>query len=119
MSQRADCRCEVAGQTVELICHCGCKYTARIADINRGWGLSCSKSCAAIKRDFGRPNPRYAENGCPVLMTKKMRAKRKVLRKGRGNQCQKDGVRRGCEENLHPINYGHIFASGDEGHGQN
>ncbi|WAK44686.1 hypothetical protein vBAmePPT11V19_00060 [Alteromonas phage vB_AmeP_PT11-V19] len=36
-------------------CHCGNTYTAKIADLNRGWGLSCSKSCAAKRREFGLP----------------------------------------------------------------
>jgi hypothetical protein len=36
-------------------CHCGVEYTAKSADLARGWALSCSKSCAAIRRDFGRP----------------------------------------------------------------
>lgn len=40
---------------IELKCHCGEHYFAREADIKRGWGLSCSKSCAAIRRDYGRP----------------------------------------------------------------
>ena len=43
------------GAKVLMKCHCGSEYTARKADINRGWGLSCSKSCAAVRRDFGRP----------------------------------------------------------------
>jgi hypothetical protein len=43
------------GKTVAMRCHCGEKYDARKADIERGWGLSCSKSCAATRRDFGRP----------------------------------------------------------------
>jgi hypothetical protein len=37
--------------TVERICACGAKYTARLADIKRGWAKSCSKSCAATKRE--------------------------------------------------------------------
>lgn len=44
------------GSKVLMLCHCGEKYHARTADIKRGWALSCSKSCAAIRRDFGR-NP--------------------------------------------------------------
>lgn len=67
----------MSGKTVELICHCGCKYTARVADINRGWGMSCSKSCAAVKREFGRPNPRYAESGKPVGIKKHIIEERK------------------------------------------
>ena len=40
---------------VELICWCGKQYSAREADLKRGWGLSCSKSHAAIRRDYGKP----------------------------------------------------------------
>lgn len=43
------------GKKQHMQCHCGTKYYARIADIKRGWGLSCCKRCAAIRRDFGRP----------------------------------------------------------------
>jgi hypothetical protein len=46
---------EVRGKMVAMICHCGEEYSARVADIKRGWGLSCSKRCAAIRREFGRP----------------------------------------------------------------
>lgn len=45
------------GAKVSLICWCGTEYQARYADLKRGWGLSCCKSCAAIKRDYGRPDP--------------------------------------------------------------
>jgi len=40
---------------VWMVCHCGEEYQAREADLKRGWGYSCGKSCAAIRRDFGRP----------------------------------------------------------------
>lgn len=43
------------GAKVDMICHCGTEYKAREADLARGWGLSCSKACAAIRREFGRP----------------------------------------------------------------
>ena len=36
---------------IEKRCSCGKKYMAREADIKRGWAKSCSKSCAAKKRD--------------------------------------------------------------------
>lgn len=29
---------------------CNTEYTVKIADLKRGWGRCCSKSCAAIKR---------------------------------------------------------------------
>lgn len=45
----------VRGSKVWMVCACGTEYPAREADLKRGWGLSCSKSCAAIRRDFGRP----------------------------------------------------------------
>jgi hypothetical protein len=43
------------GVKVEMKCHCGNLYKARVADLKRGWGKSCSKSCAATRRSFGRP----------------------------------------------------------------
>lgn len=36
------------GRKVEKSCkECGEKHTVRVADLNRGWGLFCSKSCKA------------------------------------------------------------------------
>lgn len=32
-------------------CRCGKKFEARLVDIKRGWAKSCSKSCAAKKRE--------------------------------------------------------------------
>ena len=31
--------------------YCKTEYDADIRNINRGWGLTCSKSCAAHKRE--------------------------------------------------------------------
>lgn len=45
----------VRGKKVDMVCHCGAHYQARQADLNRKQGLSCSKRCAAIRREFGRP----------------------------------------------------------------
>lgn len=59
------------GSKVKLKCHCGDVYEARSADIKRGWAKSCSKRCAAIKRDFGRPNPVLADTGEKVKFGKK------------------------------------------------
>lgn len=42
------------GSKQQMKCHCGKEYPARVADLNRGWALSCSKRCAAIRREFGR-----------------------------------------------------------------
>lgn len=54
-AESAKPKTQARGEKVTMICHCGEEYEARKADIKRGWGLSCSKRCAAIRRDFGRP----------------------------------------------------------------
>lgn len=36
--------------------YCGKEYVAESRDIKRGWGLCCSKSCSAKKRETSRPN---------------------------------------------------------------
>lgn len=43
----------IRGTKVSMTCRCGTVYEARTADIKRGWGKSCSKRCAAIKRTYG------------------------------------------------------------------
>lgn len=45
----------VRGAKVWMICPCGKEYQARVADLKRGYGFSCNKSCAAVRREFGRP----------------------------------------------------------------
>lgn len=36
--------------------NCGRPYTADMRNVKRGWGLCCSKSCAASKREKSKPN---------------------------------------------------------------
>lgn len=48
---------------VKLKCHCGSVYTAREADIKRGWGKTCSKSCASLKRIYTLPNATTPDGG--------------------------------------------------------
>ena len=36
--------------------HCKKEYFADTRNLNRGWGLCCSKSCAAKKREKKKPN---------------------------------------------------------------
>ncbi len=36
--------------------NCGREYNADERNIKRGWGLCCSKSCAAKKREKGKPS---------------------------------------------------------------
>lgn len=43
------------GKKIKMVCFCGSEYEARLADLKRGWGLTCSKRCASIRREFGRP----------------------------------------------------------------
>jgi len=51
---------------MQRICdNCGKEYDADPQNVNRGWGLCCSKSCAASKREKLKPgyNPnRVAKN---------------------------------------------------------
>jgi len=43
--------------TIKRNCdNCGNEYHAKTADIKRGWGKCCSKSCSAKKREKARPN---------------------------------------------------------------
>lgn len=46
-------RAPIKGSTVLMVCHCGNEYEARVADVKRGYGLSCTKSCAAYRRVNG------------------------------------------------------------------
>jgi hypothetical protein len=40
------------GATTERICKwCGGRFTARVADVNRGWARFCSKSCKASHQE--------------------------------------------------------------------
>lgn len=40
------------GATCERTCsHCLGKFTARVADVNRGWARYCSKRCKAIAQE--------------------------------------------------------------------
>lgn len=45
---------DITSGSVQMKCHCGAEYKAKVGDLRRGWALSCSKRCAAIRRDFGR-----------------------------------------------------------------
>jgi len=36
--------------------NCQKEYEADMRNVNRGWGLCCSKSCAASKREKSKPN---------------------------------------------------------------
>lgn len=35
--------------------NCGTEYNADSRNLKRGWGLTCSKSCAASKREKSKP----------------------------------------------------------------
>ena len=47
--------------TQEVTCKCGKVFTARVADVRRGWAKSCSKSCAKT----GNRNARRTANTAP------------------------------------------------------
>lgn len=54
---------------IAMECHCGNQYFSKEADLKRGWGLSCSKHCAAVRRDFGRPAAKRLD-GQKIVKTK-------------------------------------------------
>lgn len=51
----------VRGKTQKMKCACGAIYEARVADLKRGYAKSCSKRCASIRREFGRPAAKPVE----------------------------------------------------------
>lgn len=52
----------IRGKKVAMICHCGVEYIAREADLKRKQGLSCSKSCASTRREYGRPEAKRKQS---------------------------------------------------------
>lgn len=63
---------------IEMKCHCGEIYYARQADLNRGWGLACSKSCAAKRKTHGFKAATYANGN---QLPKKMLSNKKKYKK--------------------------------------
>lgn len=51
----------MAAKTRTYKCHCGIDFVAKVADRRRGWAQSCSKSCAAIKRERTLDRNNYAD----------------------------------------------------------
>lgn len=45
----------ITSGSVQMKCHCGAIYKAKASDLKRGWALSCSKRCAAVRRDLRKP----------------------------------------------------------------
>lgn len=60
-SKAANPPAPVRGAKAQMVCHCGKPYEAREADLKRGWGLSCSKSCAASRKTFRLPAEKKVE----------------------------------------------------------
>ena len=65
---------------VKMKCHCGTEYEAREADINRGWALSCSKSCAALRRTHKLRAAIYADGKQVPNKLKSNKPKRKPVK---------------------------------------
>ena len=47
---------KIMGYTKRKCDNCGKEYMADNRNLKRGWGLCCSKKCAAKKREKSRPN---------------------------------------------------------------
>ncbi|QXV76549.1 hypothetical protein bas12_0067 [Escherichia phage BrunoManser] len=44
-----------SGTYKKVVCKapgCGNTYEAKVSDLNRGWGMTCCKSCAAVVREL-------------------------------------------------------------------
>ncbi len=102
---------------LEMICWCGGHYDAREADIKRGWGLSCCKSHAAIRRDLGKPKATRADGVKLKRVRKKDRGANRVTPDYRHNLTKKGSLSQRDPDYVDE--QGHIMACGQEGHGQN
>ena len=60
-----------------MICFCGAEYTARKADLKRGWARACCKSCASKKREFSKPNPKFLHESEAFKLGKKKKRTKK------------------------------------------
>ncbi|MBP5097954.1 hypothetical protein [Pseudomonas protegens] len=87
--------------TVEVLCEwCSGQFSARVADRKRGWAKFCSKSCKASKQEFGGTKA-FWEAANPN--NKRSNISKYI------DRIDRDGHE----------HWGHPFAAGYEGHGQN
>lgn len=57
--------------TVRRFCdNCQQPYTADSRNLNRGWGLCCSKSCASSKREHDKVEKRKAKEVFKAVVAK-------------------------------------------------
>lgn len=80
------------GITVETTCKCGVVFYPRVADVNRGWGKFCSKSCKAGEqtKNTGIAGPHYKAAGKTV----------KQMKSGNYAKSKFTGSRRGVLTNI-------------------
>lgn len=113
---------------IEMICWCGSHYFARESDVKRGWGLSCSKSHAAIRRDYGKPRATRVDGIVVKKVSKSNRGANRLTPDTRQYVLIDDKLvdtRKVSKSLLADIamekewdSLGHIFESGYFGHGQ-
>ena len=101
----------------EITCKCGCgrKKMVRTADVKRGWGLFYSKSCKAKHQEKNTGQCKAYLRGEGVSHA----ARRRGEDPGEAimAHCERNGIE--CPDlSDDDYGYGHIFASGDAGHGQ-
>jgi hypothetical protein len=85
--------------TVEVVCDwCDAKFTARTADRKRGWARFCSKACKASKQQFGGTK-KFWEAANP--------------------NNKRSNIGKYTDRLADDEHWGHPFAAGFEGHGQN
>ncbi len=77
---------------MERLCdNCGKPYNADNRNIKRGWGLTCSKSCAAKKREKNKNIPyNLDENKCGVFRNRYSSEGYKLYENGDGDCAVND-----------------------------
>jgi len=70
--------------------YCGNNYIADDRNVKRGWGLCCSKSCAAHKREKSKPN--YDANRVLFNNIRREQWNDSILDKDFGDKCFVDKI---------------------------
>ena len=72
--------------------HCGTEYNADERNIKRGWGLCCSKSCSASKREKSKPG--YNPDRVAFNNMRRDEWNSTILDKSAGDKCFVDDDRK-------------------------
>ncbi len=73
-----------------IFCNCQNDYQADTRNLNRGWGLCCSKSCAASKREKSKPG----YDPATVALNNKRREGRETEEKRKDRLLKEKAIKR-------------------------